>query len=154
MDNTYLKALEDARKELQGLIQERAQLDDRIARLSRSIEGLASLCDDTDHSNELKTKLIELELSDSMGMTDAIRAVISSSIFPVSATAIRDALVAEGFDSKNYSNMLTVIHNTLLRLERQGEIQRAANLLGLRGWMKRPKPGVAMQAVELGPKKK
>lgn len=140
MDNSYVKALEDARKELEGLISERAQLDDRIARLGKSIEGLTALCDDTDHSSELKTKLLELELSETMGLTDAIRQIIASSLFPISAPVIRDALVSEGFDPKNYSNMLTVIHNTLLRLEKQGEVQRGANLFGMRGWTQRPKP--------------
>ena len=140
MTNNYLKALEDARKELEGLIQERAQLDDRIARLSKSIDGLAGLCDQTDYSSELKTKLIELELSDSMGMTDAIRQIIGCSMVPVSATMIRDTLVSEGFDPTNYSNILTTIHNTLLRLEKQGEIQRATSFLGLRGWVKKPAP--------------
>jgi hypothetical protein len=134
MSDTYLKALNDARKELEGLIQERAQLDDRIARLGKSIEGLASLCDDADHSDDLKTKLVELELSETMGLSSAIRQIINASVFPVTAPALRDALVDEGFDPKKYSNMLTVIHNTLLRLEKQGEIHRASNMLGMRGW--------------------
>lgn len=137
MDNSYLKALEVARRELAGLMQERAQLDDRIARLGKSIEGLAALCDNTDHSSDLKTKLIELELSETMGLTDAMRQIIGSSVMPISATAIRDALVAEGFDPSKYANMLTVIHNTLLRLEKQGEIQRASNFFGMRGWTRK-----------------
>jgi hypothetical protein len=139
MTNNYLKALEDARRELQGLMEERAHLDDRIARLSKSIEGLAGLCDKKDYSDELKNKLIELEISESMGLTEAIRRIINSSVFPVQATGIRDALVAEGFDPDKYANMLTVIHNTLLRLEKQGEIQRASNLFGMRGWQMKPK---------------
>jgi len=134
MDDNYLKALRVARKELEGLRQERAQLDSRIAKLSKSIEGLASLSDNTDVSAEVKTKLLELEISEAMGLTEAIRHIIAASYFGISPTDIRDNLVAEGFDPQKYSTMLTVIHNTLLRLERQVEIKRTMTLEGERGW--------------------
>jgi len=134
MDEVYTKALENARKELDALVQERAQLDQRISKLAKTIEGLASLSDDPDVSTETKTKLLDLELSEAMGLTQAIRHVIGASFFAMTPPEIRDALVEEGFDPAKYSNMLTVIHNTLLRLERQGEIHREQNLRGARGW--------------------
>jgi hypothetical protein len=133
MDQTYLKALENARKELAGLLKQRAELDDRIGRLGRSIEGLAALCDDTDHSAELKNKPVDLKLSDGKGLSKAVRHILASSMIPIGPPAIRDALVEIGFEPKNYSNMLTAIHNTLLRLERQGEIERTTTIFG-RGW--------------------
>ncbi|HXP67879.1 MAG TPA: hypothetical protein VOA88_01230 [Candidatus Dormibacteraeota bacterium] len=141
MDSSYIKALENARKELAGLVKQRAETDERIARLAKSIEGLEALCGDTDHSSALKTKLIELELSDSMGLTDAIREIIASSALPIKAPVIRDALVSQGFDPDGYSNMLTVIHNTLIRLERQGEVQKIMNPLGggFWGWARKAK---------------
>jgi hypothetical protein len=135
MDEIYLKALDMARKELEGLMQERAHLDSRIAKLAKSIEGLASLSDSTDVSAEVKTKLLELEISEAMGLTEAIRQIIGASMFGITPIQIRDTLVGEGFDPKKYSNMLTVIHNTLLRLDRQREIKRTVTLGGERGWM-------------------
>jgi hypothetical protein len=136
MDDIYLKALELARKELEGLMQERAHLDSRIAKLSRSIEGLASLSNDTDVSSEVKTKLLELEISEAMGLTEAIRQIIGAAFLGITPIQIRNMLVEEGFDPQKYSNMLTVIHNTLSRLERQGEIKRTVTIQGERGWAK------------------
>jgi hypothetical protein len=141
MDNSYAKALQNARKELAGLVKQRAEIDDRITRLAKSIEGLGALFDDADHSSALKREFIEFELSNSMGLTDAIREIITMSVFPVKAPIIRDALVNQGFETEGYSNILTVIHNTLIRLERQGEIQKAINPLGggFWGWRTKPK---------------
>lgn len=134
MDEIYLQAIENARRELDGLMKERAELDERIAKLTRTIEALAGLGDIPGISAEIKAKLMDLEISESIGLTSAMRQIIAAAIFPVTAKEIRDALVEEGFDPDKYSNMMTVIHNTLLRLEKQGEIQRATNLFGHRGW--------------------
>ena len=117
-------------------MQERAHLDSRIAKLSRSIEGLASLSNDTDVSSEVKTKLLELEISEAMGLTEAIRQIIGAAFLGITPIQIRNMLVEEGFDPQKYSNMLTVIHNTLSRLERQGEIKRTVTIQGERGWAK------------------
>lgn len=140
MDEIYLKALENARRELDSLMEERALLDARIGKLAMSIEGLAALSNEPGLSAEAKTKLLDLELSDAIGMTEAVRQIVKASAFGVTPTEIRDALVEEGFDPKKYSNMLTVIHNTLLRLERQEEIQRTISPLGDRAWTFRRDP--------------
>jgi len=123
MKDVYLEALENARAELSALVKQRSELDERIVRLTKSIEGLQSLCEDKGQSAGLTPK-IECELSDSMGLSDAIRQILANSILPRTAPEIRDFLVAEGFEPNDYSNMLTVIHNTLRRLERQGEISK------------------------------
>lgn len=135
MDEVYIKALQTARKELDGLMEERNLLDLRIAKLANSIQGLAGLEADTTISSDIKGKVLELEISEATGFTSAIRQIITASVFGVTATEIRDALVEEGFDPEKYSSMLTVIHNTLQRLERQDEIQRAINFFtGKRVW--------------------
>jgi hypothetical protein len=136
MDEVYIKALQSARKELESLREERTVLDQRIAKLARTIEGLASLEANATLSSDIKGKVLELEISEATGFTSAIRQIISMSVFGVTATEIRDALVEDGFDPEKYSSMLTVIHNTLQRLERQGEIQRGISFFtGKRVWM-------------------
>jgi len=129
MGNSYQVTLDQARSELIQLTEQRKALDVRIAALTRSIEGLAILCDEHDDSAQLLsepgTKLATTaEISSpEPGISDAIRNILAASILPITVPEIRNTLVAEGFDADAYSNMLTVIHNTLRRLERQGEAQ-------------------------------
>jgi hypothetical protein len=135
MKEAYMNALQQARAELAALLKDRSVIDERIGRLNKSIEGLEALCDDADHPKGLAHKT-ELESADSMGMSDAIRAILGRASVPIRAPLIRDALVDEGFDPSEYSNMLTVIHNTLMRLEKQGEINRVSLPMGgFWGWI-------------------
>ena len=131
MADTYEAALNKAKAELSELVQQRKQLEERIDQLNKSVEALSALVDGKDHSAGLP----HLDLPDSAGITDAIREILKVHAMPMGAPSIRDALLAEGFDAKDYSNLLTVIHNTLKRLESQGEVYKVRTPLGgFMGW--------------------
>jgi hypothetical protein len=127
--SSYKQALDEARSELSSLMKQRADLDDRIARLNHSIAGLAALCDETDYVAAIAAGNTVEE-----GLSDAIRGIVRSSVMPIAAPAIRDQLVVEGFDPDRYANFLTVVHNTLRRLEKQGEVRMVRNPFFPMGW--------------------
>ena len=141
MAGSYRRALEDAKKELAGLVKQRAELDQRIERLARSIEGLAPLCDGEDFKGFIQGVMRGMHggslpsEDDDLSLSDSIRRIIANSLFAISVTEIRDALVTEGFDPNRYANFLTVIHNTLRRLQKQGEIRFHRGLVGPQGWV-------------------
>ena len=140
MHQDYKNALERAHSELAELINQRTEIEQRIARLKTTIDGLSALCDERDYSEGLTPiTATDATMSETMGLTNAIREIVSVSAVPIKPTEIRDLLVSEGFDEKAYSNMLTVIHNTLTRLERQKEFQQIRMPNGeLVGWVKWP----------------
>jgi hypothetical protein len=116
----YQKALRVAKKELQALLKERADLDIRITQLKQTVTNLAVL---TGETSELE------DTSDpNEGISNGIRRVLFTSSVPLTPPQIRDALVKAGF-SMDYSSVLTVIHNTLKRLEKQGEVTQTPS-----GW--------------------
>ncbi len=121
----YQKALAAARTEMQQLLKQREETDARISQLKKTIEGLAALCgEQPEYMKGLREKLPAM--FDSIGISDAIRELLFESTTPMFATRLRDALIARGIDLSRYANELAVIHNTLKRLEGQGDIQPVA----------------------------
>jgi len=64
------------------------------------------------------------------GISDAIRQLLADSKVPMSAVEIKTALAEKGFDMDAYSSPLVVIHNTLNRLDKQGELVTVKNPAG------------------------
>lgn len=125
----YRKTLEAALEELTTLMAERETLDEkrdalheRIMKLRRAVRGLANLCDAGNVDAEYP-HLFPDEWSDGdVGLTDAIRKVLSSHEEAyLSPVFIRDRLADVGFDIKTHKNILASIHTVLKRLQRQGE---------------------------------
>ncbi|MBZ5508425.1 MAG: hypothetical protein LAO78_23445 [Acidobacteriia bacterium] len=123
-EQNYQKALENARQELERLLREQSERAVRIATLKQTIAALAALCGEPQDNSDLYPTV---EPTMSAGLTDAIRAVMEKTITPLGATQIRDGLAAQGFDLSEYANELAVIHNTLNRLQRQGEVVKMGN---------------------------
>ncbi|MGO9084065.1 MAG: hypothetical protein ACLQBK_02475 [Candidatus Sulfotelmatobacter sp.] len=124
MDESYRSAIEAAKAETQTLLQQRATIDARLAQLKKTIESLSCLLEDTSEYEllwEAAGAGMLGAIADS-GITDAIRQLLSRFRGPLTPVQIRDRLAKEGFDINSYASGLTVIHNTLKRLERQGEI--------------------------------
>lgn len=126
----YQRALEAARRELDTVLRNRVELDKRAAELKKTIDGLSALVGNTDHSTGLMIPASSL-LTD-VGISDAIRAILRETpdraLSPVN---LRDELVRRGVNMAEYASGLAVIHNTLARLERQGEIIKLTDTEGV-----------------------
>jgi hypothetical protein len=136
MSNSYKQTLDMLRTERDELTGQRDSLNSRIAALTRSIEGLEVLCDESDHSAGLLPESNADQAGADLGISDAIRKFLSDS--PLSVPDIRDSLVQVGFDPAAYSNILTVIHNTLRRLDKQGQAHPVTTPGGTTKWVAGP----------------
>src|ERR1700693_1673443 len=126
----YIAALKAAQSELQDIIRERARLDDRVNQLKKTIDALSALLKDnpalTDGFSNAYGILVGVEGlaapgTGDMGISDAIRHLLIESKAPLTPPEIRNYLAEKGFDFSAYANPLAVIHNTLKRLNKQGE---------------------------------
>ena len=143
----YRKALQAARAEFQKLLQKRLELDERIIRLKQTIAGLANLCDGSPQLERDLSHVVPLPPR-FMRLTSAIRQVLSDSKSPVRPPELRTALQEHGLNMAHYANKLAVIHNTLARLERQGEAAELSD-----GWIITEKGRLAsrMDALDFAP---
>ncbi len=129
MTDDYKQTLQKARKDLNIALQQRAELDTRITGLKQTIQGLSVLSGEhqggTDQIEDLVDSFIE-----ATGISNGIRRVLSKAPAPMSAPEIRDALLKKTeykLVIEGYANPLSVIHNTLVRLIRQGEVVQNAS---------------------------
>jgi hypothetical protein len=103
----YRRALDAALREYETLGRQRAEIDERLARLAQTIGSLTRLC--------------HLVPTVPFGLTDACRMVLKAAGHPLTATEVRAQLDAMGFDLARYSNELASIHTVLKRLNQGGE---------------------------------
>jgi hypothetical protein len=130
----YLRALEEARSEMVRLIQQRSEIDAKLSKLKHTVDALSALCEQP--VSEPATPALTSAQIDDLGITDAIRKVLTDSKLPLTAPQIRDALVNLGIDVSQYASILTVIHNTIKRMTKQGEIREVKTSAGLFvGWL-------------------
>jgi len=119
----YKRMLQKARKDLEAALQQKAELDARVSSLKQAVFALSALAGEPlqdEHRDEIEDLVDEMQ-----GITHGIRRVLSGASAPMSAPQIRDAL-AKKLEYKekieSYASPLNVIHNTLARLVRQGEV--------------------------------
>src|SRR5437868_1060857 len=118
----YKRALVEARAEFEKVLKQRAELDKRAVELKKTVSSLSELCNVQDCSEGL---VVPSETAGSSGISDSIRTILRETNDPVmSPTEIRDELMRRGVVLDEYVNEMSVIHNTLVRLEKQGEISR------------------------------
>ena len=108
-NDDYVKAFEAATREMEALMQQRADLDQRILHLRQTLVSLSRLCGFTP--------------TVSWGMTDGVRFILRRAERPMSAIDVRDELANWGFDMSRYANDLSAIHTVLKRLNKAGEIR-------------------------------
>ena len=120
----YLKTLEAVEQETENLLKDRSRIDHRLLQLKTTAESLRALLGM--EGLDVKIDGIVSEL----GITDAIREVLASSKIPLSAPVIKSELANRGVALAGYANPAAVIHNTLTRLEKQGEVVRVQNPAG------------------------
>jgi hypothetical protein len=115
----YRKVLRATRAEYDLLVQRRVELEKRILNLKQTIAGLMALCDEKGEKH--RPAKSASAFPSSIKLTSATRQVLAQSDYPLEPPELRDALVERGLTVTRYANPLAVIHNTLIRLRRQGE---------------------------------
>jgi hypothetical protein len=111
-NDEYVKAFEAATREMETLMQQRADLEQRILHLRQTLVSLSHLCGFTP--------------TVSWGMTDGVRFILRRSQRPLTAIDVREELANWGFDMSKYANDLSAIHTVLKRLNKAGEIRFVA----------------------------
>jgi hypothetical protein len=120
----YLRTLEAVEEETAKLLSDRSRIDLRLMQLKTTAESLRAL---------LGIEGLDVKIDSiigALGITDAIREVLASSKIPMSPSVIKSELVNRGVELAEYANPAAVIHNTLTRLEKQGEVVRVQNPAG------------------------
>lgn len=105
----YKAALDAASREYERLLAERTELDARLSKLHDTIASLIRLCG--------------YEPTVPWGLTDAIRVILNRGGSPLTPLEIREQLRGVGFDLTRYASDLSVIHTTVKRLHKAGELQ-------------------------------
>ena len=103
-------ALDAALREYETLLQQKSDLDSRLAQLGESIGTLTRQCGYT------PTVVY--------GLTEACKTSLRCAAAPMTPLEVRDRLQATGFDTTRYSNPLAAIHTVLRRLTESGEVRR------------------------------
>jgi hypothetical protein len=116
----YAEAIETAREEVHKLLEKRAIIDSRLAKLRKSIRVLSQLSESTSSYKLGRRASTGLGLSSEPGITDAIRKLLKEE--PLTTRELREKLAGEGFNIDSYASGLTIIHNTLKRLQHQKEV--------------------------------
>ncbi len=113
--------------EINGLVKMKATIDGKIMGLQTMIKGL----DYMEHgapTNQTKLDPLPLppELADlhSMGLTPAVRAILTEAARPLRPMQIRDRLSAYAYDKLPPGNPMAAIHGVLRRLLDMGEAKK------------------------------
>ena len=116
--DSYRQAFEDARAELEALLEEESFLEERRAEIKYRTEGLRKTVDN------LGLLIGENSSEQAVGITDAIRELIKENTkYWFSAPLVRMFLRKREFPVDEYKQPLAVIHTTLKRLQDQGELK-------------------------------
>ena len=128
-------ALEAAHKKLGELLSERSRIDKEIVDWKRVVDSLLAVSEN-EHSDPSDVQVSSLAAKtgrETIKFTDGVRMVLkqnASREVPISVPEIREQLINLGFDFAKYSQPLVPIHNTLKRLEEQGEVSPLKNESG------------------------
>jgi hypothetical protein len=120
--------LQEAKRQMNELMRDKVLLDLRIGQLSGTINTLTDMLQPKPDPAEI-SDIGGLLFGDS-GITGAIRVVLTQAEAPLSPVQIRTELWKRGFDLHEYANAMAVIHNTLKRLEKQGELMTVTDANG------------------------
>lgn len=113
-EETYLRAFDAARRELEELTTKRAEMDGRIARLRETVLSLAYLV-----NRDGQTESPDVA---GLGLTDAVAKVLRLSGMALTPAQIRDELARMGFNVKKYDDPIPNITKVLQRLAAKGHV--------------------------------
>jgi hypothetical protein len=126
MSDSIQDALRTAKVRLDELLNVRSKIDKEILDWKKVVDSLSAVAETA--SDELPADVdLAADLAPILKLkfTDAIRSVLMEANGHISAPQIRDRLVQMGFDFSKYKLELGPVHNTLKRLEDQGEVASA-----------------------------
>jgi hypothetical protein len=113
--------LEAAKLEMNELLQEKVLLDLKIGQLSQTMNALMSMLEPKPPDATNISDAAGLLFGET-GISGAIRLLLTRSERPLTPVQIRTELINHGFDLSDYANAMAVVHNTLKRLQSQGEL--------------------------------
>lgn len=135
----YRKALEDAHREHAELLESRAQIDRRLGQLKSTIAILTGLIEEPPIDVSWAAVQDALGGVDVSSITAAIRTILEvASGAYMTVSEIKETLNAMGVALRRYANSSAVIHNTVKRLEAQGEVLSVRNTNGDTAYTKSP----------------
>jgi hypothetical protein len=130
----YRKALEDARAEMAEMLRMRERIDARLTQLKSTVDVLSALLQEPSRLSQDETP----EMLDSVGISEAIRQVLKEASVGLMPNQVKAKLSDAGFDLSKYANPSAVIHNTLKRLETQGEVVQVRDASGVVAYTFKP----------------
>jgi len=145
MQKLYRETLFAARLERQELTQklakldeERTELNQRVQRLTDTIEGLAALAGES----PITPRPAIAKLVEGVGLADACRIILIARNRFSRPVIVRDMLERVGYDFGEQANPLASIHSILKRFEESGEAE-SLDVDGKVGYrLKKPDPAL------------
>jgi len=117
VSDAYKGAMEKAKAQLIHAIRQRDFWNLEITRLQQLYKSLM------DAQGQDLSAMEDVLVTGQVGFADLVQSIVSRSPGSVSATEVRDAVWAAGYDLREYSNALSLIHQTLKRLAEKGRIK-------------------------------
>ncbi len=116
------------------MFQMRERIDSRLTQLKSMVDVLSALVQEPPKLDQDDSP----ELLDSVGISEAIRQVLKDAGVGLMPNQVKAKLSDVGFDLTKYVNPSAVIHNTLKRLETQGEVVQVRDSSGVMAYAIRP----------------
>jgi hypothetical protein len=111
---------------LEKMIVERNKLNAEIERVADLIAANANFLPEAERAERLQK--LEQMVAERPGFTDSVRNILRKNPSHwANAIAVRDLLIADGYNMSRYSNPLASIHTILKRLTKADEVE--ANVL-------------------------
>jgi hypothetical protein len=122
-------ALSHAKERLSSLVKEREKIEKEIVDWKRVVDTLSVVAESENFElpSDLELPIGFAGKKATVKFTDAVRQVMKNIHGTISAPQVRDQLMAIGFDFSKYKQELVPVHNTLRRLEEQGEARAVKN---------------------------
>lgn len=134
----YIKAYKSAANELEHLLVEEAQIEDRILNLRKTMNVLHTLCEHHGlNTTEMDKHYASLIKTIDGSVTSDILKIVSSARRPLTTSEVRDELNKLGGSMAEHSNPLATINAVLNRLTEQGKVlERVKD--GRKAWERKP----------------
>lgn len=110
--------------DLNAKIRQRDKLNLEIAQLQQKLKAFLVLATSDDKAAGM-LEMVRNATRSPIGLTDAVRAILTTANEPVSAVDVRNKLIEAGFDLGEYANPLAFIATILKRLTDNGQVKLA-----------------------------